>query len=378
MKSSRILLGFLLVISGAAVTRAYVLNGPKWATQQVPYYINPANADMSESAAIDAIQQGAMAWTAQSNANIMLYYMGRTSGSNLTQNGRSEVFFRPTSAGGMAGEAYWWYDASYHLIEADVAFYDGGFKFFPGSSGCSGGIYLTDIATHELGHALGLGHSSVSSASMYPAMGWCDTSLRTLDSDDLAGIEKLYPGGGGSTSTNTAPTVQITAPSNGLTVSEGTSIAFAGSASDKEDGNLSGGIVWKSSIDGQIGTGASFSRTLSAGSHVITASVSDRAGATAAQQIGLSVTSLVTTPTASSILLTARGYKVKGSQRADLLWSGATSSTVDVYRDGARILLTANDGRETDLLNRKGGGTYTYKLCQAGTTTCSATVTVTF
>ena len=37
-------------------------------------------------------------------------------------------------------------------------------------------------------------------------------------------------------------------------------------------------MIWTSSISGQIGSGASFSRALSAGSHTITAMVTDRGG----------------------------------------------------------------------------------------------------
>ena len=39
----------------------------------------------------------------------------------------------------------------------------------------------------------GSAHSSVLSATMYPTMGGCDQSLETLDPDDIAGIEALYP-----------------------------------------------------------------------------------------------------------------------------------------------------------------------------------------
>ncbi len=80
----------------------------------------------------------------------------------------------------------------------------------------------------------------------------------------------------------------------------------------------------------------------------------------------------------ASITLSATGYKVKGLQTVDLTWSGATSTSVDVYRNGARITTTANDGAYTDAINKKGGGSYTYKVCEAGTTTCSNEATVTF
>ena len=46
--------------------------------------------------------------------------------------------------------------------------------------------------------------------------------------------------GGGTPPTNTPPTVAITAPANGTSVEDGTALTFTGSASDAEDGNLSG------------------------------------------------------------------------------------------------------------------------------------------
>ncbi len=78
------------------------------------------------------------------------------------------------------------------------------------------------------------------------------------------------------------------------------------------------------------------------------------------------------------LTLTATGYKVKGAQRVDLSWADATSSNVDVYRDGTVIATTANDGAYTNALSSKGGATYSYQVCEAGTTTCSASVSVVF
>jgi subtilisin family serine protease len=83
------------------------------------------------------------------------------------------------------------------------------------------------------------------------------------------------------------------------------------------------------------------------------------------------------TPPPSAITLNASGSKVKGVQRVNLSWSGATTASVDVWRNGVKATTTANDGAHTDSLG-KGTGSYTYKVCEAGTTTCSNERTVTF
>jgi len=69
---------------------------------------------------------------------------------------------------------------------------------------------------------------------------------------------------------------------------------------------------------------------------------------------------------------------VKGSQLADLAWSGLSGSSVDIYRNGAVISSTANDGAYTDNINKKGGGSYTYQACEAGTSTCTNSVSISF
>lgn len=51
------------------------------------------------------------------------------------------------------------------------------------------GIDLQTVATHELGHILGLGHSSETNAVMYA---YYSSRRRTLHSDDVEGIQALY------------------------------------------------------------------------------------------------------------------------------------------------------------------------------------------
>jgi hypothetical protein len=84
------------------------------------------------------------------------------------------------------------------------------------------------------------------------------------------------------------------------------------------------------------------------------------------------------TPTPGQITLSARGYKVHRQQRVDLSWSGGTSNTIDVYRNGVLIVTVANTGFYTDHPGDSGHATYTYRVCEAGTGNCSNQVTVTF
>ena len=69
---------------------------------------------------------------------------------------------------------------------------------------------------------------------------------------------------------------------------------------------------------------------------------------------------------------------MKGVKQVDLTWAGATTSNVTVFRNGAALLTTLNDGRETDRLNTKGGGSYSYKVCESGTSNCSSVINVAF
>ncbi len=81
-------------------------------------------------------------------------------------------------------------------------------------------------------------------------------------------------------------------------------------------------------------------------------------------------------PPPAGIELQATGYKAKGKKIADLAWSGATSASVDVFRNGALVVTTVNDGTHTDESGQRGGGSFTYQVCEAATATCSNEATV--
>jgi hypothetical protein len=48
---------------------------------------------------------------------------------------------------------------------------------------------------HEVGHLLGLGHTDVSGATMFPSVSSCNNGPATTENDDNAGLAALYGGG---------------------------------------------------------------------------------------------------------------------------------------------------------------------------------------
>jgi hypothetical protein len=171
---------------------AYVTSGPTWNLSQVPYYVNGANLDLPGAAAETAVRSGADTWHLQSGAGIRFSFAGGSSQATTTYDGVNLVVFRNASSGSAIATTYWWSSGS-RIVDADIVFWDAAFRFFAGSTGCSGGFYIEDIAAHEFGHALGLGHSASTVATMYYATSSCNTSNRSLDADDIAGVRALYP-----------------------------------------------------------------------------------------------------------------------------------------------------------------------------------------
>jgi subtilisin family serine protease len=85
-----------------------------------------------------------------------------------------------------------------------------------------------------------------------------------------------------------------------------------------------------------------------------------------------------TTPPSGGITLSATGYKVKGLQYVDLSWSGSSATSFDIWRDSTNLGPLGGSSYTDDLQAKGGGVTYTYKVCEAGTATCSDLASVTF
>jgi hypothetical protein len=56
----------------------------------------------------------------------------------------------------------------------------------------SSGVDLQGVACHEYGHALGLGHSNVGNATMFPSISGTGVGQRSIEADDIAGVQSIY------------------------------------------------------------------------------------------------------------------------------------------------------------------------------------------
>ncbi|MFW6163548.1 MAG: Ig-like domain-containing protein, partial [Planctomycetota bacterium] len=196
------------------------------------------------------------------------------------------------------------------------------------------------------------------------------------DSDYGHGIVDAAAAVGTGTPSNDPPTVSITDPADGSIFDSGASISFAGTASDTEDGDLTASLAWTSDKDGQIGTGGSFSTTLSDGTHTITASVTDSGGKTASDSITITVGTPVepTTVSVDSVSYNAYGGR-ENNKHLDITVAlvddlgnpvGGASVSIDVSLNGDSYAsdtgTTGDDGTVTFGLKNIPFGTYTTKV----------------
>ena len=103
----------------------------------------------------------------------------------------------------------------------------------------------------------------------------------------------------------------------------------------------------------------------------------------AAVNAGGTVTVLLSTippppPPPVQIILSATTRIANNQRQVILQWSGVLTDFVDVYRNNVRIGTVWRSGPYTDRFPRNSHGTHTYRVCDAGSTRCSNSVSVTF
>ncbi|MCP3960810.1 MAG: DNRLRE domain-containing protein, partial [bacterium] len=163
---------------------------------------------------------------------------------------------------------------------------------------------------------------------------------------------------------NSGPSVSITVFVDGSATTESLSLCLPGAVPVPEDGDVTASLSWTSSLDGAIGSGGSFSTSgLSAGAHVITASVTDSGGLQDSDAITITVNS------GPSVSITAPADGSGSNVGASVSFAGTASDP----EDGD---LTAGLTWTSDLDGVIGsGGSFSTSALSLGTHTITASVT---
>jgi len=180
---------------------AFISNGAKWKANE-PYAINPTNADglLNASEVVAANAAGVAAWEAQSGDVLGNWYVDYNASYNddYTDNVNSISFGYYPNSGVIAITTVWGYfygpPPSREIIEFDLLYNDPYYVW--GNADVDPSVMdLQNIATHELGHALGLSDlytSGCTEETMYGYSSEGEMKKRTLGAGDIVGIKKLY------------------------------------------------------------------------------------------------------------------------------------------------------------------------------------------
>ena len=159
------------------------------------------------------VERAFATWEAVPTASIAFQFGGFTSAAPFEDEGLSVFGFeaQPELERVLGATSFIVDVVTGEIVESDV-FFNSVFLWSTAASGEAGRFDLQSVATHEIGHFVGLGHSALgetevrpeggrrvfaSGAVMFPiSLGRGVVVDRTLQPDDIAGVSDLYPDGG--------------------------------------------------------------------------------------------------------------------------------------------------------------------------------------
>ena len=188
--------------------RSVVLRWPEG--QAVSYMVGARGAGgISAGEFREAIARAFATWEAVPSSTIRFAQVGVSDREPSDNDGVTLLAFadRPELDRTLGATSYTVDVVTGTLLEADV-FFNGAFPWSVASGGQAGRYDLESIATHEIGHLSGLGHSALgeteslgtgrrvlsAGAVMFPiAFSPGNIDGRRLQPDDIAGISDIYP-----------------------------------------------------------------------------------------------------------------------------------------------------------------------------------------
>jgi hypothetical protein len=185
-------LGTIIVAASADPVMAYVLLSPRrrWASTPVAvrtYNVNNASAPGSVSRVVSAIG----VWGMISSSSTSSPAVRGSAPATIMLNSNGGLCTGGCLAATLTGY-YVSQSGDDRIYDADV-YTNTSHNFYVTGEACSGAEYdLEGVMAHEVGHVIGIGHSSVSGATMYPSVSACNTGNRSLATDDINAKNDLY------------------------------------------------------------------------------------------------------------------------------------------------------------------------------------------
>lgn len=190
-----LIIATILVCAAAEPVMAYTLLSPRrrWASTPVSvrtYY--RGNSTITDGdGGVTAVVSAIRAWGIISSSSTTSAAVRGSAPATIMLNSNGSVCSGSCLAATLTGY-YVSQTGDDRIYDADV-YTNTSIQFYSSrESGCSSEYDIDGVMVHEVGHVIGLGHSSVSGATMYPSISACNTSARTLASDDIAGRDDLY------------------------------------------------------------------------------------------------------------------------------------------------------------------------------------------